>query len=334
MVADLLEELRQRNHRQRRLGVEIEGKLQVGGGELVAAVAPQRRADAVEHFRRASLGRRGQRRRHAAFLDQGAGGGENRIAVGGLVEGVENADRLVLLACARERPGVGLDDAHGAVVDLVGGGELGGGLIAPVGEVEDQSRVVGAERVEPFRAFQFVQKLQRLVGLAGAGKGPGRQELVGKLGQRSAAGLREVLARSGVGAFLEGGNAEGEAAEQVRLVDGHHAVGELQRLRGVAVGELQREGAAQQELVVGILDERTGEEVGGASDVVVAVGDEGGEIVAGKRLRVVGVGFPRLQFGTGKTRHGEKGKAGDGEDAGKPQGLRRQRSELQAVSDI
>ena len=171
--------------------------------------------------------------------------------------------------------------------------------------------------------------------VAGAVAGPARQQRRHQIGDRSADRLVDVDLRGGVFLLLQIAHADHEAGDAVGLVDGQDAVGELDRLVDVAVGERGDEGAVEQFVVLRIGAQRRTVKRRGRSGVALDAGVTGGQIAAGRgqRLEValgrklrrsVGGMIRRLRRQRARHRQRGEGKCGKGpaiETNGKHQGL-------------
>ena len=140
------------------------------------------------------------------------------------------------------------------------------------------------EDVVPVRSGELVDR--RRVAAFALGRGrlrPGRQQRGGEIGDRAADRLGELRARSGILLLLDRAHAEHEPGDAIGLVDLQNAVGELDRLLDLAVGEHRQEGAAEQLAVARIAAQR-GAVIGrGGGGIALAAGMAGGEIAAGRR---------------------------------------------------
>ena len=178
------------------------------------------------------------------------------------------------------------------------------------------------ERV-PFRTSQLVDIGDRSLGIAGAVAGPARQQRCDEVGDRSADRLVDVQLRGRIFLRLQVAHADDEAGDTVGFVQGQDAVGELDRLIDVAVGERGDEGAIQKLVVLRIGAKRRTIKCRGGSRVplnagmarrqIAARGGEPLQVGLARELRrIVGSVLGRLC--EQRTRHGKRqsGDSGNG----------------------
>ena len=170
----LLVEIGERQQRERLVRREIERELQIDEAEVLAAAAAERGAEAVEHLGGAGLRRVDQRRQLLARLEAVHRLDDQRMARQLLVERLEDLQRLVLAAVARQPGAIGLDEAQRGGVELVGALETLAGFLLVAGEIEDQAGMQILEQRVPVGALQLVDRLDRGLGVAGAVAAPRR----------------------------------------------------------------------------------------------------------------------------------------------------------------
>ncbi len=227
----------------------------IGGGTVPAAI-------------RANPSRRG--------VGVGVGSGEAFIE---LARGVALAVALVEIADH-------LDDAPGRL--RLRRDQLREGLRGHLGAAEivgDETEMELAQRVEPRLAAHFLQGLKRLIRMVAPGLDPGTQ-------QRQGEALRP-LARQGLNARrgcveiagLDVGDDQHERGKAGIAVGRDDPAGQRHRLVDPALGDAQREGAAHQIEIAGIVLERLFHHPGGVGVVVHLLRVPGGEIVAERARR-------------------------------------------------
>ena len=140
----------------------------------------------------------------------------------------------------------------------------------------------------PFRAGQLVDIGDRRLGVAGAVAGPARQQRRDQIGDRPADRLVDVDLRGGVFLLLEVAHADHEAGHAVGLVERQDAVGELDGLVDVAIGERGDEGAIEQLVVLRIGAQRRAIERRSRIGVAFDAGMARGQIAAGRGQRLSG----------------------------------------------
>ena len=138
----------------------------------------------------------------------------------------------------------------------------------------------------PFRTGQLVDAGDRRLGVARAIARPARQQRRDEIGDRSADRLVDVELRGRIFLLLEVAHADHETRDAVGLVDRQDAIGELDRLVDVAIGERGDEGAVEQFVVLRIGAQRRAIERRGRSRVALDAGVARGEIAAGRRQRL------------------------------------------------
>ncbi len=100
---------------------------------------------------------------------------------------------------------------------------------------------------------------------------------------RLAARLGELTARRRILLLLDGAHAKHQAGDAIGLVDLQHALGELDRLVDLAIGQHRQEGAVEQLAVARIAPQRGAIVGGGRSRVALPARMPGGEIAARRR---------------------------------------------------
>ena len=163
------------------------------------------------------------------------------------------------------------------------------------------------------RVLDLLDRLHRLLELAGADIAPGCQQDRSYVALAPDAGLAEAVTSSAVVLLLEGAQAEDEMGKALGLVETQHTPGIAVRIGQVAVGQGGDKGALQQLAVFWILAQDLAEEGGSSKRVAVGIGNEGGEVVAclaGADLEGSRDGhrLPRL----GHQRGEERGREGQG----------------------
>ena len=151
--------------------------------------------------------------------------------------------------------------------------------------LEDHAGVQILEDRIPFRAGQLVDIGDRRLGVAGAVARPARQQRRHQVGDRPADRLVDVELRGGIFLLLQVAHADHQPRDAVGLVDRQDAVGELDRLVDVAIGERGDEGAIQQFVVLRIGAQRGAIERRGGSGVALDAGVARGQIAARRRQR-------------------------------------------------
>ncbi len=137
----------------------------------------------------------------------------------------------------------------------------------------------------PFRTGQLVDVGDRRLGVAGAVTGPARQQRCDQIRDRPAYRLIDVDLRSGVFLQLQIANADDQPGDAIGLVDRKNAVGELDGLVDIAVGERGNERAIQQFIVLRVGAKRRAIEGRGRTGVAFDAGVAGGQVAAGGRQR-------------------------------------------------
>ena len=171
---------------------------------------------------------------------------DHRMIGNGLFELAVDLERFVLVAVARQEAAISLDVAHRDCVRLIGALVAFGGVLFVVGEIEDQSGMHVLEDRIPVRPGEPVERVDCRMRIAGAGIGPGRQQRGGKIGNRAADRLREILPRQRILLLLERADAEHKPRDPIAAIDLHQTVGEAAGLLDIAFGEHGQEGAAEQ----------------------------------------------------------------------------------------
>src|SRR5262249_6066169 len=156
------------------------------------------------------------------------------------------------------------------------------------GEIGNERAMVALVELGPIGIAQTVESGKRLVGLAGSLVHPGAGQRRGEIGDRTLARLEEVFVGLVVAALLEGLAAEQETREPVGRVGLDQFLGKLDRIVPMGGGRFEQEGLLQDHLVLGILGERLGIELGGDFEVMVAAGHAAGKIIAKQRAGVFG----------------------------------------------
>ena len=133
---------------------------------------------------------------------------------------------------------------------------------------------------------QLVDIGDRRLGVAGAVARPARQQRRDQIGDRTADRLVDVDLRGRVFLLLEVAHADDETRDAVGLVQGQDAVGELDGLVDVAVGQRGDEGAVEQLVVLGIGAQRRAIERRSRSGVALDAGVARGQIAAGRGQRL------------------------------------------------
>ena len=155
------------------------------------------------------------------------------------------------------------------------------------GQVGDQGAVIALIELGPVGVAQAVERGEGLVGLAVGLLHPGAGEGRGEIGDRSLARRGEILVGVLVAALLERLAAEQEAGDAVGRLDLDQLLGKLDGAIPMGGGGLEQEGLLENDLVVGILGQSLGIEIGGGDGVVVAAGHAAGQIIAEQRAGIV-----------------------------------------------
>ena len=134
-------------------------------------------------------------------------------------------------------------------------------LVAP-GHVGDQGAVIALIVLRPIGAAQRVERGERIAMLAVGLLHPGAGERRGEIGDGALAGGGEMLLRLLVVGLLEGLEAEHELGDAMRRLDGGELVGELDGAIPMRRGGLKQEGLLEDDLVLGVVGERLGVELG------------------------------------------------------------------------
>ena len=137
----------------------------------------------------------------------------------------------------------------------------------------------------PFRTGQLVDVGDRGLGVAGAVAGPARQQRRDQIGDRPADRLVDVELRGRIFLQLEIAHADHQPGDAIGLVDRQDAVGELDGLVDIAVGERGDEGAIEQFVVLRIGAKRRAIERRRRIGVALHAGMAGGQIAAGRGQR-------------------------------------------------
>ncbi len=304
------------------VGLQIERELQIDQRQILAAAAGQRGADAVQRLGRAGLRRIDQRRQLLAGLGVAQPFLHQRMPRQLLVERFVNAGRRRAVLVARQPARIGVGHAQHRIVELVGALEPRAGFLFLARGLEDHAGVEILEDRIPFGAGQLVDTGNRRLGIARAVARPARQQRRHQVGDRSADRLVDVELRGRIFLLLEVAHADHQPRDAVRLVHRQDAIGELDGLVDVAIGQRGDEGAVQQFVVLRIGAQRGAIERRRRSRVALDAGVARGQIAAGRRQRfqigltgelrgvVAGV-FGRL--GQNRSRRGQCGESNCGE---------------------
>ena len=302
------------------IGREVQRKLQIDQREILAAAAGQRRADAVQRLGGAGLRRIDQRRQLLAGLGFAQAFLHQRMPRQLLVEGLIDRGRRGVVLVARQPARIIVGHAQHAVVELVGPLQPHAGVLFLAREFEDHAGMQVLEERIPFRAGQLVDIGDRRLAVAGAVAGPARQQRRHQVRDRPADRLVDVGLRGRVFLQFQVAHADHQARDAIGFVDRQDAVGELDGLVDIAVGERRNEGAVQKFVVLRIDAKRRTIEGRGRGRVALHAGMTRGQIAAGhgqrfqvvrarKLRRIVGGMIGRLR--RQRARHGERGD-GDG----------------------
>ena len=264
-----------------------------------------------------------RRVRGLAGLQLVEGVAHDRVARQKLVEGGIGLDREVRPPGLRFEPGIGIDDAQGILVGVVGGLEpaLRFRLIAD--EVGDQPGMEVAESVVGALALQLVHHFERALSVIGTGIGPSGQEGAGEIGCSTPSAAGEVLAGLRELAGLDLANPKAELREAVRSIAGGEALGRAEGVWQCSVREKRHEGALEQFRIARVRFHGLAVEAGGGGGVLGRAGDIGGQEVALQRLRRLVLRhrsrFPGLG-GQGRDRRRHGGGEAQGESREGPAG--------------
>ncbi len=260
---------------------EIKGELQIDEAEILAAAAPERGAEPVQHLGAARLRRLDHQRQLLAGLELGGRVDDQRMARQRFVESGKDLQRLGGVALPREKTAVALHHSQRRRIELVGALVAFARFLPLVGKVEDQRRMQILEDGVPVGAGELVDGIGRELRLARARHGPGRQQRGGKVGDGPADRQGELAASERILLVLDRAHPEHEPRDAVGLVDLQHAFGQPDRLVHLAVGEHGEEGAPEQFAVAGIAAQRRAIIGSGGGGITLAAGVAGGQIAAG-----------------------------------------------------
>ena len=137
----------------------------------------------------------------------------------------------------------------------------------------------------PFRTGQLVDIGDGGLGVAGAVTGPARQQRRDQIGDRPADGLVDVELRGRIFLLFQVAHADHQPGHAIGFVDGQDAVGELDGLVDIAIGERGDERAIEQFIVLRIGAKRRAIECRRRVGVPLHAGMTGGQIAAGHRQR-------------------------------------------------
>ena len=254
---------------------------------MIAAISSPWRPPAaprsVEHLAGALLGGLGERFQRLAVLEVGQSGDDQRMARQDLVEVLVNLLGLPLVPVPRQEAPVGVDEPQRGPVGVVGRGEprARGRLVAhhvgdqPGMEIPERDEIIVREAIAIF---------DRLLLVAAAGPGPGRQQGREDVAARRGAVLGELRARLRPLVALQRLHAEHEMGEPVGRLLREQPVGQSEGIEHVAVGQRRDEGALDELRVARVETQRLAREGGGGRRVVIGTGDDGGEVIAGRAV--------------------------------------------------
>ncbi len=278
-----LVEVAKREQRERMLRHQIERELQIDQPEILAAAAAERGAEPIEHLGRPGLRGIDHDRQLLASVDVVDCLDDQRMARQRLLECREHLQRVSVVALAGEEAAIALHHPQRGGVELVGALEALAGFLLLPGQVEDHGRVQILEDGIPVGAGELVDLVGRGLRLAGARLRPCREQRRRKVGDRAADRLRELAPRGRILLLLDRAHAQHQPSDAVGLVDLQDALGELDRLVNLAVGEHCEEGTAEQ-FVVARVDAQRGAIVGGGGrGVLLPAGMAGSEVASGGR---------------------------------------------------
>ena len=212
------------------------------------------------------------------------------------LEGGEDLQRFGIVALAGQEAAVTLHHAERSRIELVGALEALGGFFPLAGDVEQQRGVQVLEQGVPVGTGELVDRIGRSLRLGRACHRPGRQQRRREVGDRPADRLGELAARHRILLLLDRAHPDDEASDAIGLVDQQHALGKLDRVLDLAIGEHRQEGAAEQLVVTGIAAQ-SGAIVGrGRGGILLAAGVAGGQVAAGGRAAGKARGMRRLRL--------------------------------------
>ena len=168
------------------------------------------------------------------------------------------------------------------------------------------------EQRVPIGAGQFVEALDRALGVVGADLGPGDQHRRGQVGDGASDRLRDMRVGGGILFQLDGAHTGDKAGDTVGLVDEQNALGEAPRFLDVAFGENRDESAIEQFGILRIGAQCRAVIGGGGCGVALRRSVAGGEIIAGGRnARHIPQRTLREQYaGQGQNACGQDGNGG------------------------
>ena len=202
---------------------------------------------------------------------------------GWFLERGENLQRVSVVSLPREKTSIALHHAQRRRIELVGALVVLGGLLLLAGDVEDQRGMQLLEDGVPIRAGELVDGVGRPLRLARVRHRPCRQQHRSEVGDRPADRLEELAARDRILLLLERTYPKDEARDAIVLVNLQNALGELDPLIDLAIGEHCQEGAAKQFVGTGIAAQR-GAVIGRRRrDVALITRVPSGEIAARRR---------------------------------------------------
>jgi hypothetical protein len=183
----------ERDQGQAALRREVERQAHVDDRRDLVALAAADGAEVVEHLGRALVGAPDQRLQRLAGLQVVLRGDDEGMARQDLVEVLVDLLRPVLVAVAREKAAVGIDEPQRALVGVIGGREAGACRRLVAQQVGDHPGVEIAEGDEAV-VLQAVAVLERLLLVAGARPGPGDEQVGEHVAARGRAVLGELRA--------------------------------------------------------------------------------------------------------------------------------------------
>src|SRR5829696_5493219 len=234
-----LEDVGECDERECVVGVQVEGEPQVVDGRELVALRVAGRPEAIEHLGGSVLGRGDDGRERLAGLDLRHGVEDHRMTrQDGLESGVD-LEGLVPLAPAGKQAAVGVHDAQGVALALIGRLQPALRLGAVPGELRHKPGVVIPEHRVRALALEAIHGLERLLAVAGAGVGPGAQQRGGEVRGAPLGAFHQARPRGGVLARLEIADADGEMDQPARRL----LAGEtLARLEGFLHRPVRQEG--------------------------------------------------------------------------------------------
>jgi hypothetical protein len=226
--------------------MELQRELQVDHRGKFVALLDAGRTEAVQHFGRALLRGRDQRRQRTPGRQLRDGGPDEGLARRERLEGAIDLQRLFGPAPARQQPAISVDDTQGRLLGVVGRLEISLGFRRVADHFRDQAGMVVAENREPSIRPRPGRGFESPLAVARPGKGPGGQKGCGQIGRAPLGALLQEIPGRSVLFRLQGPHAKRKLGEAVVRVAGNDPLGRLRSAGPIAVGEQRDEGALKQ----------------------------------------------------------------------------------------